>query len=378
MITWNVNKSSEQYDFLSDVAKVQANVAMCQETQNWHPDGTAEDLGWTLLKEEKEGKAAIAVKRQNMSLLRHSSASKRRVLVVLVSILFLSIYLPHTWSGEANLEEYYNTLQGLDEHARSQAEVPDLRHHCWNGCASGGEAEPGQFVGGGTRMFRGITAKYYELESKCESLLMEWVTKHDVKLGNTSCRSWEPTRAKTNKLDFRKQEEGQLQKWTIIDHVAVPIQWWTRSAVARGCRAQNLTDHWPLLTQVRLPQKRESWKNQNSSTLTGWRPKTESDEAGFGGIIAQELEEAQDLIGEVSIEDITKNLPKAAKAVEFESRGGRNKMVRKTQEHLEAEKNLKGKEGEELKISEQRRKYKNLAGGTEGQKQAKCLPLGVL
>ena len=74
--------------------------------------------------------------------------------------------------------------------------------------------------------------------------------------------------------------------------------------MARGCRAQNLTNHWPLLTQVRLPQKRESWKNQNNSTLTGWRPKTESEEAGFGRIIAEELEEAQDLIGEVSIEDI--------------------------------------------------------------------------
>ena len=115
VITWNVNKSSAQYDFLSDVAKVQANVAMCQGTQNWRPDGTAEDLGWTLLKEEKEGKAAIAVKRQNMSLLRHFSTSKRWVLVVLVSILFLSIYLPHTWSGEPNLEEYYNTLQDLDK-----------------------------------------------------------------------------------------------------------------------------------------------------------------------------------------------------------------------------------------------------------------------
>ena len=38
-------------------------------------------------------------------------------------------------------------------------------------------------------------------------------------------------------------------------------------------------------------------------------------------------------------------------------------LVRKTQEHLEAEKNLKGKESEELKVakrelSKQRRKYK--------------------
>ena len=49
--TWNVNKSSAQYDFLSDMAQAHANVAMFQEAQNWHPDGAAEDLGWTLLKE---------------------------------------------------------------------------------------------------------------------------------------------------------------------------------------------------------------------------------------------------------------------------------------------------------------------------------------
>ena len=81
------------------------------------------------------------------------------------------------------------------------------------------EVKPNQepFVGGGTRMSRGNTAKYCELESKFESLLMEWITKHEIKLANTFCRSWEPTRAKTNKLDFWKQEEQQLQKWKIID-----------------------------------------------------------------------------------------------------------------------------------------------------------------
>ena len=63
----------------------------------------------------------------------------------------------------------------------------------------------------------------------------------------------------------------------------------------------------------------------------------------------ERLEEAQDLMGEVSIEDITKNLLTAAKAVEFESKVGRNRLVKKTREHLEAEKNLRRKEGEELK-----------------------------
>ena len=47
VVTWNVNKSSAQYDFLCDVAQNQAKVVMCQGTQNWQDDGTAEKLGWT-------------------------------------------------------------------------------------------------------------------------------------------------------------------------------------------------------------------------------------------------------------------------------------------------------------------------------------------
>ena len=58
-----------------------------------------------------EGKAAIAVKKKNMSLLRHSRRSTRWVLVVLESILFLSRYLAHTWCGETNLEVYCKTLK---------------------------------------------------------------------------------------------------------------------------------------------------------------------------------------------------------------------------------------------------------------------------
>ena len=52
---------------------------------------------------------------------------------------------------------------------------------------------------------------------------------------------------------------SSLQKWKIIDYVAVPIGWITRSTVARNCRAQNLTDHWPVVTYVMLPQKKETW-----------------------------------------------------------------------------------------------------------------------
>ena len=65
----------------------------------------------------------------------------------------------------------------------------------------------------------------------------------------------------------------------------------------------------------------------------------------------------------VSIEDITECIPEAAKAVEFESAAMRNRSVKKTREHLEAEKNVRGRTGEELKmanwnLAKQWRKYR--------------------
>ena len=93
--------------------------------------------------------------------------------------------------------------------------------------------------------------------------------------------------------------------------------------MARNCRAQNLTDHWPALTYVRLPQKNEGWRYENNSVLKGWKPKTEGDEAGFRRMLVAGLEDAEDLMGDISIEDMVKNLPRAARAIEFESsRGG--------------------------------------------------------
>ena len=115
---------------------------------------------------------------------------------------------------------------------------------------------------------------------------------------------------------------------------------------------RTFSDHWPV-TYVKVTAQETSWKNQNNSILKGWRPKTESDESEFVRMIVEGLEDAEDLTGEVSIEDITKNMPMAAKAIEFESAGGRNRLVKRTPEHLGAEKNLRGKEGEELQIAKQ-------------------------
>ena len=186
VINWNVNKSSAQCDFWRDIAQCQANVVMFQETQSWQEDGTAEEFGWTSLKEKKEGKAAIAVKRKSTNLLRHSRRSTRWVLVVLQSILFLPMNVPHTCCGEANLEEKYTTLKDLDKNLQDVKQ----RYHI-SGITAGTDAQvevkprQGSFVGDDTRMSSGSTTRYFVMESKFESLLMEWITNHEIKLANT-------------------------------------------------------------------------------------------------------------------------------------------------------------------------------------------------
>ena len=80
--------------------------------------------------------------------------------MLLGSILFLSMFLPHTWGGEI-LEEYYKTLNDLDKNMQDVKQ----KYHI-SGIAAGMDAQvevkPNQepFVGGGTRVSRGNTAKY--------------------------------------------------------------------------------------------------------------------------------------------------------------------------------------------------------------------------
>ena len=92
-------------------------------------------------------------------------------------------------------------------------------------------------------------------------------------------------------------------------------------------------------------------------------PKTMSDEAGFGLVIMSKLEEAENAVGQISIEDITRCIPEAARSINFETTGGRNQLVKKTREHLEGEKKNIKKKGDDLKkarrkLCKQRRKYK--------------------
>ena len=213
------------------------------------------------------------------------------------------MYLQHTREGETNLDEYYQTLKEIDKNMQETKQEYQI-----SGITAGMDAQvevkPHQepFFVEAQECLDATRQKFGELDSKFEALLMELISKYEVKVANAFCKDWAPTRAETNKLNFWEQDEKQLPKWKIIDFVAVPIGWITRSTVARNCRAQNLTDHWPVVTYVRLPQKKETWIYKNNSVLKGWRPKTESDEAGFGRMIVESLEDAAGLMGDICIE----------------------------------------------------------------------------
>ena len=74
------------------------------------------------------------------------------------------------------------------------------------------------------------------------------------------------------------------------------------------------------------------------------------------------LETLEDTVGEISFEDITTMIPLAARVVNFERTGVRSQLAKKTKEHIEAEKNSRGKEGQEMKaarrsLAMQRRKF---------------------
>ena len=74
----------------------------------------------------------------------------------------------------------------------------------------------------GTRMSRGNTARFYDMESKFESPLMESITEHEIMLANTFTTVGNLQERRPNKLHFWEQDEMQLQKWPTIDYIAVP------------------------------------------------------------------------------------------------------------------------------------------------------------
>ena len=79
------------------------------------------------------------------------------------------------------------------------------------------------------------------------------------------------------------------------------------------------------------------------------------------------LQAAEDEVGEISNEDTTTIIPLASRAINFERVKPRSHVVKKTKAHIEAEKNLRGNEGQEQRearrrLAEQRRKVEARRG----------------
>ena len=96
--SWNIDWSSARYDFLREVAQCQVDVAMFQETVNLglktvrllRSDGAYPQV-------EKERKGGNCRKKEELRISsKHARSSARWAIIVLESIFFLSLYLPHT------------------------------------------------------------------------------------------------------------------------------------------------------------------------------------------------------------------------------------------------------------------------------------------
>ena len=67
-----------------------------RDTKHWKRDNVADEIGWRLIKPETESKATVALWENLKGHLRHKRAKVRWVLVVCVTFLLLSIYLPNS------------------------------------------------------------------------------------------------------------------------------------------------------------------------------------------------------------------------------------------------------------------------------------------
>ena len=137
-------------------------------------------------------------------------------------------------------------------------------------------------------------------------------------------------------IGFWEESEEELQKWKILDYVCLPVEWATRSTIARILSSQRVIDHWPVVTIIAVPEVKERWRCTNGLFLKRLTPASLSDEVGFAISIMSKLDDTEDAVGEVSIEVITKSILEAARSVNFERRGVRSQPVKKTKEDIES------------------------------------------
>ena len=64
VVSENINKSSALDDILRDLGQIHLRAGLCQETQHWKRNGTAEEIGRSLFRAEVDPKATVAVRRE--------------------------------------------------------------------------------------------------------------------------------------------------------------------------------------------------------------------------------------------------------------------------------------------------------------------------
>ena len=64
VVSDSINKSSALDDILRDLGQIHLRAGLCQETQHWKRNGTAEEIGRSLFRAEVDPKATVAVRRE--------------------------------------------------------------------------------------------------------------------------------------------------------------------------------------------------------------------------------------------------------------------------------------------------------------------------
>ena len=121
-------------------------------------------------------------------------------------LLFLSIYSPHTWSGEANLEEYYKTLEDVDRN------MQDITEKYQNSVIIAGldvqvDVKPrqGPFVGDGKECL--VEKPQSTVKWKANSRACSWSASQSMR------SSWRTLLAKDGNLQERIQTRLTSGPW---------------------------------------------------------------------------------------------------------------------------------------------------------------------
>ena len=176
----NTKKSSPRYDILCDVAQCQVDVAMFQETQNWHhEDAAAAEVGWSFFHFVQEERRQLPWGRTWISWDTLAEVQDGHPLCWKTSSFSLYFASHVVWrTGPWVPQDYEEGMQDIKQEFQIYGIIAGM------GAQDEVKSHKEPFVGVGKRMYRRNDWKYRETVSKFENLFMEWITKHDVKLSD--------------------------------------------------------------------------------------------------------------------------------------------------------------------------------------------------